>query len=95
MECIRWVARFFESNFGDQQINSIKLKNLGSLRKFLRDVLHIPSLKRKKRELQEAIGGLVEPKAQPSLLGFLLSCSLACRTFDDVQHVWGRDLERI
>ena len=44
MECIRWVARFFESNFGDQQINSIKLKNLGSLREFVRDVLHIPSL---------------------------------------------------
>ena len=44
IECIRWVARFFEFNFSDQQINSIKLKNLGSLREFVRDVLHIPSL---------------------------------------------------
>jgi len=59
-------------------MNSFKLKNLGSKREFVRDVLHIPSLKRKKRELQEAIGGLVEPKARSSLLGFLLSCSLTC-----------------
>ena len=95
MECIRWVARFFEFNFSDQQINSIKLKKLGSLREFVRDVLHIPSLKRKKREPQEARGGFAEPKVQPSLLGFLLSCSLACWTVDDVQHVWGRDLECI
>ena len=43
IECIRWVARFFEFNFSDQQINSIKLKNLGSLREFVRNVLHIPS----------------------------------------------------
>ena len=40
--------------------------------------LHIPSLKRKKREPKEVRGGLVEPEVQPSLLGFLLSCSLAC-----------------
>ena len=44
MECIRWVARFFEFNFSDQKINSIRLKNLESLREFVRDVLHIPSL---------------------------------------------------
>jgi len=78
MECIRWVARFFEFNFSDQQINSIKLKNLGSLREFVRDVLHIPSLERKKRLLQEARGGFAEPKARLSLLVFLMSCSLAC-----------------
>ena len=62
MECIRWVARFFEFNFSDQKINSIRLKNLESLREFVRDVLHIPSLKRKKRELQEARGGFAKPK---------------------------------
>ena len=78
MECIRWVAWFFEFNFRFQQINSIKLKNLGSLREFVRDVLHIPSLKRKKREPQEARVGFAEPKARPSLLVFLMSCSLAC-----------------
>ena len=44
MECIRWDAWFFEFNFSDQQLNSIELKNLGSLREFVRDVLHIPSL---------------------------------------------------
>jgi len=41
------------------------------LREFVRDVLHIPSLERKKRELQEARGGFAEPKARLSLLGFL------------------------
>ena len=50
MECIRWVAWFFEFNFSDQQINSIKLKNLGSLREFVRNVLHIPSLKKEEED---------------------------------------------
>ena len=68
IECIRWVARFFEFNFSDQKINSIRLKNLESLREFVRDVLHIPSLKWKKREPREARGGFAEPKVRPSLL---------------------------
>ena len=59
-------------------MNSFKLKNLGSKREFVRDVLHIPSLKCKKREPQEARVGFAEPKARPSLLVFLMSCSLAC-----------------
>ena len=78
MECTSGLARFIKFSFSDQHINSIKLKNLGSLRDFVRDVLHIPLLKRKKKELQEARGGLVELKARPSFLGFLQSYSLAC-----------------
>ena len=59
-------------------MNSTKLKGLGNLRELVRDALHIPSLKRKKREPKEVRGGLVEPEVQPSLLGFLLSRSLVC-----------------
>ena len=53
MECIRWVAWFFEFNFSDQQINLIKLKRLGSLMEFVRDVLHIPSLVEEKEGAEE------------------------------------------
>jgi len=48
-------------------------------------------LKRKKREPKEVRGGLVEPEVQPSLLGFLLSCSLACWTID-VVHMFGGEI---
>ena len=53
--------------------------------------LHIPSLKKKKREQKEVRGGLVEPKVQPSLLGFLLSYSLACWIVD-VVHMFGGEI---
>ena len=46
-------------------------------------------MKRKKRELREIRGDLVEPEVQPSFSGFHLSCSLAYWTVDDVQHVGG------
>ena len=53
--------------------------------------MHKPSLKRKKRKLKEVRGGLVEPKVWPSLLGFLLSCSLACWIVD-VVHMFGGEI---
>jgi hypothetical protein len=51
--------------------------------------LHKPSLKRKKWKLKEVRGGLVEPKVWPSLLGFLLSSSLACWIIDVVHMFRG------
>ena len=93
MECIRWFPWFIEFSFSGQQRKLFKLKNLGSLREFMRVVLHIPSLKEEEEGPQEVRGGLVKPKVRPSLLEFLLSRPLAFWTVDVVQHVWGRDLE--
>ena len=45
MECNNVLARFNEFSLSDQQRNLLKLKNLASLREFVRDELHIPSLK--------------------------------------------------
>ena len=45
MECKSVLARINEFSLSDQQRNLLKLKNLASLREFVRDELHIPSLK--------------------------------------------------
>ena len=45
MECNSVLARFNEFSLSDQQRNPLKLKNLASFREFVRDELHIPSLK--------------------------------------------------
>ena len=95
MECIRWFPWFIEFSFSGQQRKLFKLKNLGSLREFMRVVLHIPSLKEEEEEPQVVRGGLVKPKVRPSLLECLLSRPLAFWTVDAMQHVWGRDLERV
>jgi len=49
MVCKSVLARINEFSLSDQQRNLLKLKNLASLREFVRDELHIPSLKGKKR----------------------------------------------
>ena len=53
--------------------------------------MHKPSLKRKKWKLKEVRGSLVEPKVWPSLLGFLLSYSLASWIVN-VVHMFGREI---
>ena len=68
---------FIEFSISGQQRKLFKLKNLGSLREFVRVVLHIPSLKEEEEGPQEVRGGLVKPKVLPSLLEFLLSRPLA------------------
>jgi len=92
MECIRWLTWFIEFSLSGQQRKLFKLKNL---REFVRVVLHIPLLKEEEEEPQVVRGGLVKPKVRPSLLECLLSRPLAFWTVDAVQHVWGRDLERV
>ena len=62
------MARFIEFKFSDQHAIC-----LNSRVRELRVVLYKPSLKRKKRELREIRGGLVEPKVRPSFSGFHLS----------------------
>jgi len=51
--------------------------------------LHIPSLKRKKRELKEVRGSLAELEVRPLFSDSDLSYSSACWAVDIVQHAGG------
>ena len=95
MVCKSVLARINEFSLSDQQRNLLKLKNLASLREFVRDELHIPSLKEEEEGTegsQRWFGRTKSSAIPPWIPSVLLFGVLDCRC---CAYVWGRYLERV
>ena len=87
MVCKSVLARINEFSLSDQQRNLLKLKNLASLREFVRDELHIPSLKEEEarnegsqRWLGRTKGSAIPPWI-PSVLFFSVLDRRCCASY--------------